>query len=105
MTYFRQVDAPRIGKEIYWHVEFYAEEGSVFPVGTAYVESPLAGAPRLNFILVADQWRTRGIASRLLAACVEKWPNLEFSEPISDYGQKAVERAVREQENFVPKTW
>ena len=102
MIYFRQVDEPRIGREIFWQVEFYAEEGSVFPIGTAYVESPLSEPPRLNFMLVADQWRSRGIATQLVAACVEKWPDLRFSEPISKMGEKAVNRALKEKEGFIP---
>lgn len=97
MIYFRQVDEPRIGKGIFWQVEFYAEEGSVFPVGTAYVESPPSGPPLLNFMLVADQWRGRGIASSMMAACVEKWPDLEFSTPISRGGAKAIDRVMRQQ--------
>ena len=95
MIYFRQVDEPRIGKRIFWQVEYYAEEGSVFPVGTAYVESPPSGPPKMNFLLVADQWRGRGIASSMMAACVEKWPGLEFSTPISRGGAKAIDHATR----------
>ena len=102
MIYFRQVDEPRIGKGIFWHVEYYAEEASVFPVGTAYIESPPGAAPLMNFMLVADQWRSRGIASQMMAACVEKWPDLVFSDPISRDGEKAVKRAVKEQQKPVP---
>jgi GNAT superfamily N-acetyltransferase len=104
MIYFRQVDEPRIGKGIFWHVEFYSTEGSAFPVGTAYVESPPSAPPVLRFMLVADQWRSRGIATRLVAACVEKWPNIEFTTPISRTGEKAVNRAVRNQNRPLPDT-
>lgn len=97
MIYFRQVDEPRIGKGIFWQVEYYAEEGSVFPVGSAYVESPPSGPPRMNFMLVADQWRGRGIASVMMAACVEKWPDLEFTTPIGRGGAKAIDRVARRQ--------
>jgi GNAT superfamily N-acetyltransferase len=103
MIYFRQVDEPRIGKGIFWHVEFYSAEGSAFPVGTAYVESPPAGLPTLRFILVADQWRSKGIATRLMAACVEKWPHIEFTAPISKTGERAVNRAVRDQSRPLPE--
>ena len=105
MVFFRQADSPRIGREIFWHIEFYSEESSLFPVGTAYVESPPGGPPRMNFMLVADQWRSRGIASHLMAACLEKWPDLEFSDPISQAGRKAVERAVSGRQQFRPKAW
>lgn len=98
MIYFRQADEPRNGRGIFWHIEYYAEEGSVFPVGTAYVETPFSSPPRVNFLLVADQWRSRGIASRLLAACVEKWPDLIFSDPISRNGEKAVARAIQDRD-------
>lgn len=100
MIYFRQVDEPRIGREIFWQAEYYMEDGSVFPVGTAYVESPPSSPPKLNFILVADPWRSRGIATELLAACIEKWPTLEFSKPISREGGKAVSRAISNQAAF-----
>lgn len=97
MIYFRQVDEPRIGRGIFWQAEFYMEDGSVFPVATAYVECPPASGPKLNFIFVADAWRSRGIATELLAACVEKWPSLEFTKAISREGEKAVKRAEANQ--------
>ncbi len=99
MIYFRQVDEPRIGRGIFWQAEYYLEDGSVFPVSTAYIECSPVAAPKLNFIFVADLWRSRGIATELLAACVEKWPSLEFSQTVSRDGEKAVTRAVSNQAN------
>lgn len=98
MIYFRQTDEPRVGKGIFWHVEYYAEEGSVFPVGTAYVEALPQGYATLVFILVADQWRSRGVANALVAACSEKWPGLRFSQPISKEGKRTVRRAMQNRE-------
>jgi GNAT superfamily N-acetyltransferase len=101
MIYFRQVDEPRIARGVFWQAEYYTEDGSIFPVATAYIECSPGAEPRLNFIFVADAWRSRGIATELLAACVEKWPSLEFSKTISRDGEKAVSRAISNQSHYL----
>ena len=41
----------------------------------------------LDFILVPDQCRRRGYATRLIAVCEQMWPDLELSEAISPEGE------------------
>ena len=43
--------------------------------------------PCLEFILVADQERRRGIATALVAACRKRWPNIYLTDAISEAGE------------------
>ena len=38
---------------------------------------------KLNFILVADDWHRRGIATKLISACRERWPQLMFAKAVN----------------------
>lgn len=82
--YFRQVNEPYSIRNVFWHVEYY--EGSpLFPVGLCVVAA-VGGGAQLNFVFVADQWRGRGIARKLVSACIGRWPNLQGTLGISDGG-------------------
>jgi len=96
MIYFRFVVQPFRKSESFeeWHVEYYEEEGTMFPVGTAYVVVIPETAAQLNFVLVADQWRRRGIGSKLVEACREKWPNIVLTETMEFESSKAFFEAV-----------
>lgn len=77
-----------------WQVEFH--EGRGFPSGVAWVAAPPPdmtepppgwdARPRIEFVLVADDARRRGIATRLIEACRERWPDARLSLPISPAG-------------------
>lgn len=58
----------------YWYVEAYSDEGSMFPVGTAYV-LVYESVVQLNFMFVADQWRGQGFANEILQAVKTRWPH------------------------------
>jgi GNAT superfamily N-acetyltransferase len=79
---FRQLDDGYLDPGVHWQVEYI----EVFPVGTAYLISPREGVARLSFILVADAWRRRGIAGKLIEACKQRWPNLTYTPPMSKEG-------------------
>lgn len=78
-----------------WQVEVH--EGRGFPVGFAWVVAPPPGTtepppgwearPTIKFVLVADDARRRGIATRLVEACRQRWPGAELSLPISPAGE------------------
>jgi GNAT superfamily N-acetyltransferase len=79
---FRQLDDGYLDPGVHWQVEYI----ELFPVGTAYLISPREGVAKLSFVLVADAWRRRGIAGKLIAACQERWPNLTYTPPMSKEG-------------------
>jgi len=77
-----------------WHVEYYNEdENTMFPVGTAYVVI-LETTVQLNFILVADQWRRRGIGRQLVEACRKRWPNIQLTIAMEFESSKSFFEAV-----------
>jgi GNAT superfamily N-acetyltransferase len=78
-----------------WQVEYH--EGLGVPLGVAWVLAPPAspkgkkrpgGAfkPYLKFVLVSDEYRREGIATRLIEACRERWPDLSLTRPVSRAG-------------------
>jgi len=77
--------------DIMWYVEYWDDDDcSDFPVGTAYVWEYQDGDERkaeLCFVLTADQERRKGIATKLLNECEERWPGIQFTEPISKAGE------------------
>ena len=96
MIVFRQVDEPYPDAGIHWNVECFDDDPrqQQFPIGTAYVVA-LRGAAQVQFVLVADQWRHRGVAKALVAACKERWPNLMYTGPMDEAGEGLL-RSVRE---------
>jgi hypothetical protein len=78
---------PRAGWR--WQVEY--RDGHVFPTGVAWVTAPPPGMtepppgldprPMIEFVLVADVVRRRGIATRLVGACRERWPSAYMIPP------------------------
>jgi hypothetical protein len=42
---------------------------------------------KLNYIVVADQWRRQGFGRQLLNACRQRWPGIMFADPISPEGE------------------
>ena len=87
---FRQIDKPRpIGwaKGIHWFVEAYdAQDGRDYPLGTAYC---VIGKhyKAICFLNVIDQHRRQGVATALVHACTEQWPDILLTEAISKAGR------------------
>lgn len=78
----------------HWAVEAhpYGDEQG-YPAGTCWVFVPAPCPdhsrqlhPIVDMIYVVDHYRRRGIAERLIAACRERWPDLEFTDAISEGG-------------------
>jgi len=85
------------GPIVYWNVEAYSPEGSMFPVGTGYVVD--AGkVAQLSFILVADQWRRQGYGAAIIEACKSRWPNF-VSTTSMDSSSELFANAVGLQKN------
>ena len=72
-----------------WYVEYHMEWGA--PVGLAFV-THYHGPPMLYYILVADQFRRKGIATALIEACQRRWPDLQLTDAISEAGEALLRR-------------
>ena len=95
MIYFREANEPHLSASEssnvrYWHLEVYDDEapneGTMFPVGIAYVvEMPNRGA-QLQFVFVADQWRRQGFGRQLVQAAKDRWPFLTWTSSMGVEG-------------------
>lgn len=94
-TVFHQIDLPNSSPGRRWQAQLFDPEAGAlghtpYPQAIAwlsdYTDSPLA-CVLLDFVLVPDQFRRRGYASQLIAACEARWPNLELTEAISEAGE------------------
>lgn len=95
MIYFRKVKHPRNTSATFWYVEYYDDEmpAQMFPVGTAYAVT-LRKTAQLNFVLVADQWRRKGIAEALLNACRKRWPDLQYTSGMDRAGKALLRKCA-----------
>jgi len=82
-----------------WQVELHGSRG--FPVGLAWVCTPPPGVvpaadvrTLIKFVLVVDDARNQGVASRLVEACRGRWPGAELSLPISAAGARLYRKFV-----------
>jgi GNAT superfamily N-acetyltransferase len=87
---------PECTQDCNWQVEYH--EGRGFPSGIAWVlaapEPRKAGKradakgarPLVKFVLVADDSRQQGIATRLIQACQKRWANLDLGAATSRAG-------------------
>ncbi len=94
---FRPLDEPvseTWGKSPRWQVEYHEYDGINVPVGLAWVcEYPDEyGGPTLLYLLVADGWRRKGIATILIKECQQRWPNLQILEAVSKEGKALLEK-------------
>ena len=78
-------------------VKLYDATGfSVMPLATAYLRHSLTG-PTVEFILVPDQCRKRGYATKLLEFCFQKWPDLQLTDGINEAGEALVAKFQRKE--------
>jgi hypothetical protein len=94
-TTFTQIDLPAARPGIRWQAQLFDPVAGAFghtpyPQAIAwlsdYSDSELA-CVMLDFVLVPDQFRRCGYATKLIAACEARWPNLELTEAISEAGE------------------
>ncbi len=84
---------------LHWYVEFHDDDYDMpFPLGigfvTAYGCEPDHGSdisPYLDFVLVADQHRRNGVATAIVEACRQRWPNIKLMDEISELGSHLLE--------------
>src|SRR5690242_13289773 len=75
-----------------WQVELYLREcldvyGACHTYGSAWIEASSPGGeyerrPFIRFIQVDDYMRCKGIATKLIQACIERWPGITASDPL-----------------------
>ncbi len=98
---FRQMDDPVPAKwaaGLRWQVEAHLDGGErPHPIGLAWVSDPAplppglrgrerARPPWLDFVLVLEGYRRHGVATALVRACRERWPDLWLTPGITDDG-------------------
>lgn len=99
IVYFRYLGECR------WQVEFFnSEEGGIwdrgFPVGLAWVgacppkwkRAKNTLGPHVNYIIVADDERRQGIATKLIKAIERRWPDIWLSDAISKGGEALIKK-------------
>ena len=97
MIHFRRVDEPFADARVErWQVEFYSDEGTMFPVGLAWV-LVFDSHAQLQFFMVADDWRGQGVGRRLLEACRERWSMLRHTSPMTPLAEKLLRSVFPEQ--------
>jgi hypothetical protein len=84
-----------------WQVEYYGHHNRGFPIGLAWVVAPPPGepwpkgfhpVPWVKFVLVVDDERRRGIATKLVQAIRQRWPGAMLTDGISAAGEALVQK-------------
>ena len=89
MILFRDTNDPRPPwlEPIHWQVEYWDDEAQQGqPNGIAFVTAGEA-FQCVDYILVCDECRRQGIATKLVKACEERWPNIMLTDAISEMGE------------------
>ena len=91
MITFRLLNEPLpLGWETdtHWQVEFWPDEmDSSRPDGLAWVTDCGEMGIYLDYILVCDDCRRQGVATALVKAIKERWPQIVLTEAISPEGE------------------
>src|SRR4051812_43057056 len=71
-----------------WQVEAYLVGEHCAPVGLLWIVFPPfeGGSPMVEYLRVFPEFQRRGIATALVDAAFERWPNLELGDGVSDEG-------------------
>jgi GNAT superfamily N-acetyltransferase len=87
---------------VHWQVEAYPVDIEYgHPLGICWVSDQSVRRPpdwrggefppSIDYVLVADPYRRKGIATHLIQACQERWPTLDIGEAVSEAGQALLE--------------
>lgn len=80
---------------IHWQVEFWPDNVDASrPYGLAYVTDYGPSGVFLDYILVGDDVRRRGIATDLAKAIEERWPDVILTDAISPEGEAFLENVA-----------
>ena len=94
-TVIRSVDPPphtNATTTNYYHVELYVGgmQGGGWPQGLGtVVEYP--GNVYLAYLFVIDVSRRKGYGRRIIEACIERWPDIDFRDTMDGSGRLLVE--------------
>jgi GNAT superfamily N-acetyltransferase len=98
---FKHAHWQRMAYEVqYWH-------GTDYPVGLLWLSyDGLAGVYEVQYVFVMTRCRRKGIATRLLRACEEKFgvQRLVLTDPVSRWGEKLY-RGWEERYNRFADEW
>lgn len=51
--------------------------------------------PLVAYVLVSDHDRRQGIGTRLIEAALMRWPDLDGGKPVSEAGERLLQRVER----------
>lgn len=87
---FHQVDAPGREPGMRWVAELVEASGmATVPLCVAWLTDwhPI-GPVCLDFVIVPfPEDRRRGYGTRLVAACRQRWPGLDYTDPVTPEGE------------------
>ncbi len=90
MIIFRQLPPPLPpywAEGVHWQAELWdVEYESARPDAIAWL-TIMPEFMVLDYVLVPDESRRKGLAKRLVKACQERWPGLMLTDAISPEGQ------------------
>lgn len=106
---FRQIHEPlpqTWAPGVHWQVEAYPTDFAFgHPIGICWVSDVSIRRPpdwegddfpaMVDFILVADEERRQGVATALIEACKNRWPDLNLGDAISEAGEGLLEKVKR----------
>ncbi len=88
---FRQLGSPVVSSSVpglRWVVEFWVYD-MAYPLGQVWV-TVTDTLQYLDWMVVDEDNRRKGIGSQLLKACLERWPNMEY-DGATDAGEGFVD--------------
>jgi len=93
MITYSEWEHPRSLGGTHWRVEWWSDDGRMFPGATAYVVVT-PGASLVKFVFVVDEYRGQGIASKLLEACRSRWPGIDFTVGMNAAGDALLRKVM-----------
>lgn len=101
---FRQLDTPTVSWSkpgIRWAVEYWRCDGG-YPIAQAWVV--MGYSPYILWLHVMEGYRREGIATRLLTAIRERWPDVEY-DAATELGERFVDGLVDKVVISVPASY
>ena len=85
---------PPYWEPIHWQVEYFPDEEVGAPYGVAWVVRT-EFLTLVEYVLVRDEHRGKGVAKAILLACFERWPDCRLTDAISPGGQALLDSVDR----------
>src|SRR4051812_29926638 len=106
---FRQIHGPRPETwmaGLHWYVEAHdVAHDMAYPVGICFVSAhadmklTMGHEAMVDYLLVDDRYRRRGVATALIAAITERWPTIDLGEAVTVAGEALLSSQRRAGQN------